>query len=215
MGQLLLLLVSALVIAGIGFGVVVLITGSDPGLSSNEPDGRAVPLPGTRPLVEADVAGLRFDTAIRGYRMSQVDAALRRAAYDIGYKEELIAVLTAETDALRAGRFADADALLEAREAALEATRSSSPAIVIPSPTEPGPVDIDLDAGGSVLGAEEPEPEPEPEPKPDSELEPAAEVTRTDEPDDMVDTDEPAELAQAAKPAKKGRPAKRQSTGMR
>src|SRR5262249_14821388 len=131
MGQLLLLLVVALVIAAIGFGVVVLITGSDPGLASSEPDGRAVPLSSTRPLVEADLAALRFDTAVRGYRMSQVDAALRRAAYDIGYKEELIAVLVAEVDALRAGRLEDADAYRAAREAALDASRPK------PAPEQP------------------------------------------------------------------------------
>ncbi len=51
---------------------------------------------------------MRFDTALRGYRMTQVDQAMRRAAYDIGYKAELIGVLEAEVTALRDGRIADA-----------------------------------------------------------------------------------------------------------
>lgn len=109
----------ALTVAAVVFGVTVLVTGGDSGLGTAEPDGRAVPLPGTRPLMEADVSAVRFDTTVRGYRMAQVDQALRRAAYDIGYKDELIGVLEAEVTALREGRSSDADTLRRAREAAL------------------------------------------------------------------------------------------------
>lgn len=119
MDQVLLLLVVALTFAAIVFGVTVLVTGGDPGLVTAEPDGRSVPLPGTRPLQESDIAQVRFDTTVRGYRMAQVDQALRRAAYDIGYKDELISVLEAEVAALREGRTADAESLRQAREAAL------------------------------------------------------------------------------------------------
>ncbi len=118
MGQVLLLLVAALTVAAVVFGVAVLVTGRDSGLVPAEPDGTAVPLPSTRPLRESDVGQVRFDTALRGYRMAQVDQAMRRAAYDIGYKTELIGVLEAEVTALREGRSADADALLRAREVA-------------------------------------------------------------------------------------------------
>ena len=105
MPQLLLLLVGALAVGAIGFGIAALISGGDPGLAPVEPDGRAVPLPTDRPLGESDVVALRFDTGLRGYRMGQVDMALRRAAYDIGYKEELIGVLEAEVarEAIGAG----------------------------------------------------------------------------------------------------------------
>jgi DivIVA domain-containing protein len=119
MGQLLLLTIGALVVGAIGFGIAVLISGADPGLQPVEPDGRAVGLPVNRPLVESDLGAARFDTAVRGYRMGQVDTALRRAAYDIGYKQELIGVLEAEVDALREGRVEEADKLRSAREAAL------------------------------------------------------------------------------------------------
>lgn len=118
MGQVLLLLVVALTVAAVIFGVTVLVTGRDPGLAPAEPDGVAVPLPSTRPLRESDVGEVRFDTALRGYRMAQVDQAMRRAAYDIGYKTELIGVLEAEVTALREGRVADAEALCRAREQA-------------------------------------------------------------------------------------------------
>ena len=63
-----------------------------------------LPLPSDRPLGEEDIVRTRFDTALRGYRMAQVDQALQRAAYDIGYKGELIGVLEAEVTALREGR---------------------------------------------------------------------------------------------------------------
>lgn len=132
MDQFFLVLVAALTVAGVVFGVTVLVTGNDPGLTPVEPDGRAVPLPGTRPLLEQDITRVRFDTAVRGYRMAQVDQALRRAAYDIGYKDELIEVLQAEVAALREGRTEDAEVLRRARDAALVAA------------AEPATADIDL-----------------------------------------------------------------------
>ncbi|MEH1166717.1 DivIVA domain-containing protein [Micromonospora sp. CPCC 205539] len=142
MGQLLLLLVVALTVAAVVFGVTVLVSGRDPGLVPVEADSLAVPLPGTRPLRESDVGAVRFDTALRGYRMAQVDQAMRRAAYDIGYKSELIGVLEAEVIALRDGRIADADVLRQAREQA----DASSAAV--------GSVPVDGVAGESAVGAQ-------------------------------------------------------------
>jgi DivIVA domain-containing protein len=113
------ILLGALVVGAIVFGVAALMTGADQGLEPNDLNASAVPLPSNRPLAESDFGTLRFDTGLRGYRMAQVDAALRRAAYDIGYKEELIAVLEAEVDALRSDRREEADALQRARAAAL------------------------------------------------------------------------------------------------
>jgi DivIVA domain-containing protein len=136
MGQLLLFIVVALVVAAIVFGVTVMVGGGDPGLAPVEPDGRALPLPSDRPLGEEDVIRTKFDTALRGYRMSQVDQALQRAAYDIGYKGELIGVLEAEVVALREGRIADADVLRRAREAAV-APPPDEPAAVAPVADDP------------------------------------------------------------------------------
>lgn len=118
MGQFFIVLAGALVLGAVVFGVAVLIVGGDQGLEPAEPDGRAVPLPAARPLTESDLGQLRFDVAFRGYRMAQVDQALRRSAYDLGYKEELIGVLEAEVEALREGRLEEADKLREARLAA-------------------------------------------------------------------------------------------------
>jgi len=144
MGQFLLVLVVAIVAAAIVFGVVTLIGDGSAGMAPAEPDGRAVPLPGARPLAERDVATLRFDTTVRGYRMEQVDQALRRAAYDIGYKDELITVLQAEVEALRSGRQEDADALRETRERAGRAAAGP----VDGEPVDGEPVD------GELTGAE-------------------------------------------------------------
>jgi DivIVA domain-containing protein len=135
MGQLLLFVVVALVVAAIVFGVTVMVSGGDPGLTPVEPDGKALPLPSDRPLGEEDVFRTRFDIAFRGYRMAQVDQALQRAAYDIGYKGELIGVLEAEVAALREGRTADADVLRRAREAAV-APPPAEP-VVVPEVTPP------------------------------------------------------------------------------
>jgi DivIVA domain-containing protein len=156
MGSFLLVLAVVLVIAALVFGVVALISGEDPGLSNAEPDGRAVPLPNDRPLGESDLVDVRFDTGVRGYRMEQVDRALRRTAYDLGYKEEMIGVLEAEVAALREGRLEEADQLRQARESAAPATES---------------------APGSVPGsAPEPAPEPAPESAPEESVD---ESTRT------------------------------------
>jgi len=141
MGQLLLFVVVALIVAAIVFGVTVMLSGGDPGLTPVEPDGRSLPLPSDRPLGEEDVFRTRFDLAFRGYRMAQVDQALQRAAYDIGYKGELIGVLEAEVAALREGRTADADVLRRAREAAV-APPPAEPVVVpdvTPSDDEPAP----------------------------------------------------------------------------
>ncbi|MEU8815759.1 DivIVA domain-containing protein [Actinoplanes sp. NPDC048796] len=142
MGQLFLFIVVALVVAAIVFGVTVMIGGNDSALTPVEPDGRAVPLPSDRPLGEEDVVHTKFDTAWRGYRMAQVDQALQRAAYDIGYKGELIGVLEAEVAALREGRVADADVLRRAREAAIAPVTPAPAATPAPAPA-PAP---ELDA---------------------------------------------------------------------
>jgi DivIVA domain-containing protein len=144
MGQLLLFVVVALVVAAIVFGVTVMVGGGDTGLTPVEPDGRSVPLPSDRPLGEEDVIQTKFDTALRGYRMSQVDQALQRAAYDIGYKGELIGVLEAEVTALREGRIGDADVLRRAREAAIAPPPDPAP-VVVPAPASEDPREMVAD----------------------------------------------------------------------
>ncbi|MET8039303.1 DivIVA domain-containing protein [Micromonospora sp. NPDC005215] len=164
MGQLLLLLVVALTVAAVIFGVTVLVSGRDPGLVPAEPDSQAVALPGTRPLRESDVGAVRFDTGLRGYRMAQVDQAMRRAAYDIGYKSELIGVLEAEVTALRAGRTDDADVLRDAREqSASRATNPEAADVAKADAAEPDAAESPADevgSGAAPVGSTGADPEP-------------------------------------------------------
>jgi DivIVA domain-containing protein len=156
MGQLLLYVAAALVVAAIVFGVTVMLGGGDSGLTPAEPDGRALPLPSDRPLGEEDLLRTRFDVALRGYRMSQVDQALQRAAYDVGYKGELIGVLEAEVLALREGRIGDADTLRRAREAAVAPppdVPDEPPAPTAPS-AEPPPAPPSIPATESPSGSD-------------------------------------------------------------
>jgi len=141
----LLVLVVVLVVGGLIYGVVSLLSGDDPGLVPAEPDGRARPLPNDRSLREDDLKEIRFDVALRGYRMSQVDRMLRRVAYDLGYKDEMIAVLEAEVAALREGRLEDAELLRKAREAAATPERDTG------GPDTTGP-----EAPGGPAGSSEP-----------------------------------------------------------
>lgn len=60
-----------------------------------------VPLPDD-PLTPGDLDGLRFDTALRGYRMSQVDAVVDRLRHEIaGLEDELARGQGTETDTYR------------------------------------------------------------------------------------------------------------------
>ncbi|MEU8229641.1 DivIVA domain-containing protein [Actinoplanes sp. NPDC048967] len=172
MGQLLLFVVVALVVAAIVFGVTVMVSGGDPGLTPVEPDGKSLPLPSDRPLGEEDVFRTRFDTAFRGYRMSQVDQALQRAAYDIGYKGELIGVLEAEVAALREGRTADADVLRRAREAAIAPPPPPEP-VVVPDVTPPDDKPAAAAGPAAAPTAAEPAAEEKAPPRPAGDEEPA------------------------------------------
>jgi DivIVA domain-containing protein len=204
MAQVLLLLVVALTVGAVVFGVMVLVSGGDPGLREVEPDGRGVPLPGSRPLVEQDVTKVTFDLGLRGYRMDQVDRALKRVAYDIGYKDELINVLTAEVEALRDGRVDDAEALRAARlaasgeGAASEAADESDAEQVTDSGAtiDLGPVEPVRD-GSAYADEEEPDGPFAPWPGP-KEAEEAEEDG--DEPDHPSDNGDTAKSAKSAKP---------------
>jgi len=95
---------SALVVAGIAFGVVAAITGRADPMADFPPD--ATPgLPAGEVLAPEDVAGLRFDLAFRGYRMSQVDATLDRLATELAARDAQIASLRAPV----ASRLAEGD----------------------------------------------------------------------------------------------------------
>lgn len=95
-----------LVVLLIGAVAVVAAGGGDP-LSPTYDDRRDVLVPAQRPLGPEDLTAVRFTTAIRGYRTSEVDALLDR--------------LTAQLAAERA-----------AREGQAEATDSPEPEVEAP-----------------------------------------------------------------------------------
>ncbi|WP_100446463.1 DivIVA domain-containing protein [Glycomyces xiaoerkulensis] len=92
-------LVLPVVVAAIGvwiaFSIVVWATGDD-SLRDDAPDDEPAGLPEDEPISEAEVGALRFDTGPRGYRTKQVDATMRRLAWEIGRRDERIAELEAE-----------------------------------------------------------------------------------------------------------------------
>jgi DivIVA domain-containing protein len=175
MATLFLVLVVVLVLAALVFGVITMLSGDDPGLFPVEPDGQARPLPNTRSLSEIDLKEVRFDLGLRGYRMSQVDRVLRRTAYDLGYKDEMIAVLEAEVMALRDGRVEDAELLRKARESAAN-----------PSLTAP----LGTDATDSAESAEDALADAAPSDISDDVPEDVTEIP--DVPDDVSENEEPA-----------------------
>src|SRR6266511_4413551 len=121
MGQLLLLLVGVLVVAGIGFGVVVLITSGDPGLALAEPDGRAVPLPAGRPLAEADIDALRFGRRDDADLLCEARDQALAAAQPAPASEPAIVIPAGATDA---ATDTDTDAEIDAARDADEAVEA-------------------------------------------------------------------------------------------
>jgi DivIVA domain-containing protein len=90
-----------LIVAAIGvwiaFSIVVWATGEDTLLDTN-PAGAPPGLGDGEPVSEAAVGSVKFDTGLRGYRTDQVDAALHRLAWEIGRKDEQLAVLQSKLD---------------------------------------------------------------------------------------------------------------------
>jgi DivIVA domain-containing protein len=91
---------SALVVlvAGAVAALAVGRLGSEASVAMPEPvhtTGHDVLPPGRHgELTRADLAGVRFDRAVRGYRMDQVDAVLDRLAEEIATRDERLAALT-------------------------------------------------------------------------------------------------------------------------
>ena len=90
-------LIVAVIGVWIAFSIVVWATGEDTLLDTN-PAGAPPGLGDGEPVSEAAVAAVKFDTGLRGYRTDQVDAALHRLAWELGRKDEQLAVLRAKLD---------------------------------------------------------------------------------------------------------------------
>jgi DivIVA domain-containing protein len=139
------------IVAGVGvwiaFAIVVWATGRDT-LLDLSPAGAPLGLGEEGAVSETAVASVRFDTGMRGYRTDQVDAALNRLAWEIGRKDEQLAVLRAKLDGTyeepaedgSSGEPLDGDAFRLARESVAEAM------------PEPRPGDVEGDAVERTAG---------------------------------------------------------------
>ena len=76
------------------FAAAVLSTREGPVLADAPRDVPDLGLPPS-PLQPEDVTAVRFDMALRGYRMSEVDEVLERLAADLRARDERIAALEA------------------------------------------------------------------------------------------------------------------------
>jgi DivIVA domain-containing protein len=70
---------AVLIVLALG-GVAVVAAGTGAPLARAYDDRPDAVVPADRPLTGADLKGIRFSTAVRGYRTSEVDALLDRLA---------------------------------------------------------------------------------------------------------------------------------------
>ena len=68
-------------------GVAVVASGRGGSLGPAYDDRADVSLPADRPVTGRDLRGIRFNTAVRGYRASEVDALLDRLADQLDGEE--------------------------------------------------------------------------------------------------------------------------------
>ncbi|MFD9574808.1 DivIVA domain-containing protein [Streptomyces sp. NPDC059982] len=88
-------LLIALVVVVAAVTLAVIGAGAEAVLPEAEPDRVADALPESRPVVQADIDGLRLPLAPRGYRMAEVDDVLDRLAAELAERDARIAELTA------------------------------------------------------------------------------------------------------------------------
>ncbi|MGH3717688.1 MAG: DivIVA domain-containing protein [Pseudonocardiaceae bacterium] len=82
MGTVLIYLIVAVVVAAVVFLIASLVFGRGEELAALPPDGTPTRLP-DGPIAGDDVRAIRFSQVVRGYRMSEVDWALHRAANEL------------------------------------------------------------------------------------------------------------------------------------
>jgi DivIVA domain-containing protein len=75
--------------------VALAVLGDGGGLSDAEPDRLHDQLPDDRPLGRTDLDTLRLPTALRGYRMDEVDDVLDRLGAELAERDARIAELEA------------------------------------------------------------------------------------------------------------------------
>ncbi|WP_239380939.1 DivIVA domain-containing protein [Frankia sp. CIT1] len=101
-----LLVVEIVVVAAIVFAVAALSVGRFDRLSPAPPDAAGDGLPALT-VSAADLAGVRFDMAFRGYRMAEVDAVVARLADELAWRDAELA--RRDEEMVRLASFAHAD----------------------------------------------------------------------------------------------------------
>lgn len=96
----------ALIVVGSGDGTGHTARG---GLPEAVPDRAADQLPAHRPLRRADIEELRLPTALRGYRMAEVDEVLDRLGAELAQREARIAELESSLAGVQASAMGRAD----------------------------------------------------------------------------------------------------------
>ncbi|MEU9028524.1 DivIVA domain-containing protein [Streptomyces sp. NPDC048383] len=92
-------LLIALVVVVAAVTLAVVGGGTEAVLPEAEPDRVADGLPESRPVVRADIDGLRLPVAPRGYRMAEVDDVLDRLGAELAERDARIAELSAAAPA--------------------------------------------------------------------------------------------------------------------
>ena len=94
-GTVLIYLVVAVVVAAVVFLIASLVFGRGEELAALPPDATPTWLP-EGPIIGADVRAVRFAQVVRGYRMSDVDWVLYRAAAELDSLHSRVAELEAQ-----------------------------------------------------------------------------------------------------------------------
>ncbi len=87
--------IAVVIVAALGAAAIAAAGGLGGMAKEPVPDVYRQDLPTERPISAADIDGLRFGTALRGYAMGQVDDVLERLAREISDRDELITQLRA------------------------------------------------------------------------------------------------------------------------
>ena len=88
-------LIVAVVVGAVVFLIAALVFGRGEELAALPPDATPTWLP-AGPIVGDDVRAIRFSQALRGYRMSEVDWTLQRAAEELDALRARVAELEAQ-----------------------------------------------------------------------------------------------------------------------
>jgi DivIVA domain-containing protein len=128
------LVVEVLVVAVLVFVVAALAVGWFDRMAPAPPDAVPSGLPAGGPVEAREVAEVRLNMALRGYRMAEVDALLARLADELAWRDEELA--RRDEELVRLATFAHSDASMGDPGASATAVAGPSAAPVSDGPPE-------------------------------------------------------------------------------